>query len=91
MPTNTIGVKLNDGKKAQVAKTDDRYIFVNTTLTWWQLGLLIFILVFSILAVVIEMNLILEGFNRLLYEFQAIKQFYQIGGARQIGNFTIVP
>ena len=65
--------RTSNGKRVGYVKVDDRSILISNKIGSWQLALLAFILVASILMSYVTMTFIGDGFNRLLYEIYDIK------------------
>jgi len=63
-------VKLKNGKEMNYFKSDGKHLFFSklVAISNWQLYILLFILVFSILMSFFEVMFITEGFNRILQE-----------------------
>lgn len=66
-------IRLKNGKRATVAKVDDKYYFFNVKMTTFQLALIVFIAVLSILVYILLFNFIGEGFNRILEEIHTLQ------------------
>lgn len=68
-------VKLKDGTELNHVKSKGRHLFFNklVAISNWQLYILLFILVFSILISFFEVYFITDGFNKILEELATIK------------------
>jgi len=73
MELNTQEAKLKDGKRCNFAKTDDRAIFINNKIATWQILLLIFIIITSILFSFVTVSFIGEGFDKILTDLHLLK------------------
>ena len=65
--------RTSNGKRVGYVKVDDRSILISNKIGSWQIALLAFILVASILMSYVTITFIGDGFNRLLYEIYEIK------------------
>lgn len=72
MEQNIQEAKLKNGKYMGVTKIEDKFIFLNLVMARWQLALLVFIVITSILSNVIVLNFIGEIANTLLYEIKSL-------------------
>jgi len=84
MKKDITDAKTKEGKRVGYVKVDDRSILISSKISSWQIALLAFILVASILMSYVTISFIGDGFNRLLYEIYEIKQELNIQGSYEL-------
>lgn len=73
MVQNIQEAKLKNGKKVGYVKVGENTIFINNRLNLWQVGLLIFIIITSILVTYVQFAFMADAFNRVLTEIRDVK------------------
>ena len=84
MKKDITDAKTKEGKRVGYVKVDDKSILISSKISSWQIALLAFILVASILMSYVTITFIGDGFNRLLYEIYEIKQELNIQGSYEL-------
>jgi len=87
MVTKMQKAKLKNGKKVNYAKVDDHNLFVNVGMADWQMILLIFIVILSILLSFAQMQFTADSINKVWKDVQEIQYGLGLG---EFGNSTFI-
>jgi uncharacterized membrane protein YciS (DUF1049 family) len=84
--TDITDVKLKNGKEMKYFKSNDKHVFFNNIVAMsnWQLIILVFIVVSSILMTALLMTFIGEGFNKILFDLNEIHKLLATGVSNSI-------
>ena len=82
--------KLKSGKTVGYTKINDEAVFINNVMAKWQVVIIIFILVVSILVAFVQMSFLAEVGNQILEELAIIRHAVAPSGNYVIGTDTLL-